>query len=247
MKRAPRYKKKRMLKRRFRKPGVRRPMRNRYGGIKMYKETAAGIPINMPAGGGVGATLAVKLQANFADITNAVPDGAIVGTRDSFRSLYSRYCIVGVKYKFVPTFTSADASGNRPADRVVYAVNRDPNGVVNDELDVLRQNDAKFTNTNRGFTIYVKHPEPILYSSAGTAGIQADAPPIVPGALNQVAATQGNLRKWTWLPTRINPDLQQHPEHVGADIFITGINPAAGAYQAYTMFKTIYVAFKEQD
>lgn len=214
----------------------------KYSGIKYYKETASGVAINMAGGG---ANLNIKLAASFLDITNNVPDGATVGTRDSYKSLYSRYAIVGVKFKFVPTFNSTQ-SGGRAADRVVYAISRDPNGVINDELDILRQDDAKFTNTTKGFSIYVRNPEPILYSSAGVSNLPANAPPIIPGALNQVAASP-SVRKWTWLPTRLDDVRQQHPQHVGADVFITSTNAGGDPYQAYTMFKTVYYAFKEQD
>lgn len=238
----PRYKKKQAIRRRrmMRKGGK----QMKYAGIKYYKETSVGIPINMPAAaGGVPATLAVKLDCSYLSINNQVPDGAAVGTRDSFTSLFSRYAIVGVKYKFIPTATVAGQGGN-PADRVVYAINRDPNGVVNDEMDVVRQNDSKFTNTTRGFSIYVKNPEPILYSTAGASNqIPANAP--APAQANQVAATPA-VRKWTWLPTRLGQS-QVHPPHVGADLFIQGINAAAAAYQAYTVFRTVYIAFKEQD
>lgn len=209
--------------------------------MKLFKETIPALTVSLPAGAG-GAKL--KLTTNLQDITNAVPPGATVGTLDSFKSLYSRYCIVGVKYRFIPTFTSSDSTTN-PAARVVYAISRDPNGVVNSELDVIRQNDCKFTDTTKGFSLYIKNPEPVLYSTAGAAAVLPNN--VVPGIANQVSASPATS-KWTWLPTRIDvANGGIHPDHVGADMYITPNTALAGSTQVYTVFKTIYVAFKEQD
>jgi len=222
-----------------RRMAARRP--GKYSGMKLYKETCPALLVSLPAGG-AGAKL--KLTTNIQDITNSVPPGATVGTLDSFKSLYSRYCIVGVKYRFIPTFTSSDSTTN-PAARVVYAISRDPNGVVVSELDVIRQNDCKFTDTTKGFSLYIKNPEPVLYS---TAGVSNQLPNLVtPGIANQVSASP-STKKWTWLPTRIDIDNGGiHPDHVGADMFITPNTLLANSTQVYTVFKTVYVAFKEQD
>jgi len=243
--RIPRYRKKQAIRRRKGVMMKKGGKKFKYGGIKYYKETAKPIAINMPAAvGGVPATLAQKLYANFSEISNDVPDGATVGTRDSFTSLYSRYAIVGVRFKFIPAATQSN-QGFNPADRVSYAISRDPNGIVNDEMDVVRQNDSKFTNTTKGFSIYVKNPEPILYQTAGLSNVPATTG-VPPVQTNQVAASISQ-RKWNWLPTRLGLDRQVHPDHVGADMFIQSLNANGPAYQAYTMFKTIYFAFKEQD
>lgn len=227
-----------------RRPNGRRMARSRpgkYSGMKLYKETCAAVVLSLPAGAG---GQPIKLTSNIQDITNAVPPGASVGTLDSFKSLYSRYCIVGVKYRFIPTFTSSDSTTN-PAARVVYAISRDPNGVLNTELDIVRQNDCKFTDTTKGFSLYIKNPEPVLYSTAGASDQLPNT--VVPGIANQVSASP-STSKWTWLPTRIDvANGGIHPDHVGADMFITP-NTALGAItQVYTVFKTLYVAFKEQD
>jgi len=220
----------------------RRPRSNKYAGMKLYKETIQATPIVLDAGA-VGN--AFKFQAKFTDITNSVPPGATVGTRDSFRSLYSRYCIVGVKYRFIPLFTSSDSLTN-PAARVVHAISRDPNGVSLTELDIVRQNDCKFTDTTKGFSVYVKNPEPILYSTAGsTAGTLPNQ--VIPAIGNQVSASP-STRKWTWLPTRIDTtNGGVHPSHVGLDMYITPNTALPNETTVYNVFSTIYVAFKEQD
>lgn len=209
--------------------------------MKLFKETVLPIAVSLPAGTG---GLSLKLKANLQDITNAVPPGATVGTLDSFKSLYSRYAILGVKYRFIPLFTSSD-SGTNPAARVVYAISRDPNGAPADELDVVRQNDCKFTDTTKGFSIYVKNPEPVLYSTAGAAAVLPNQ--VTPGIANQVTASP-STGKWTWLPTRIDTaNGGIHPDHVGVDLMITPNTSLGASTQVYNIYKTIYVAFKEQD
>lgn len=220
---------------------VRRSKGGKYSGMKLYKETSQAADIVIPSAGNVSL---LKLSANFMDVTNAIPPLATVGTRDSFRSLYSRYCIMGIKYRFIPMFTSSD-SGTNPAARVAYAISRDPNGLVTSELDVLRQNDAKFTDTTKGFTIYIKNPEPVLYSTAGLANQPTNF--VVPSIANQVAASD-STSKWKWLPTRLNTQAGAvHPDHVGADMVITANTALANDTKVYTVYKTVYLAFKEQD
>lgn len=228
--------------------GRRKP--NSYNAMKWFKESKKGVDIQMPLDpvtGRVG-NLRIKLAANFEDISDTAVIGAI-GTKSAMRVLFGRYCITGVKFTFIPRFTSTDSTG-RAADRVVYAINRDPTSAIGDEESVLRQNDAKFTNTSRKFTIYVKHPEPVVFSTSATANRRPDQAP-VPQNVNQVVASP-STKRWTWLPTRIieadpeNP--LQHPDHVGADVHITCNNTALEVpYTVYTMYKTVYFAFKEQD
>lgn len=219
---------------------------NGYNAMKLFKESKKGVDILMP---GAGQNLAIKLTANLEDISDAAAYGA-VGTKSAMKALFGRYCITGVKFTFIPKYTSTDSTG-RAADRVLYAINRDPqSGQVGNEEAVLRQNDCKFTNTSRKFTIYVKHPEPCIYSTAADAGrTPAQAP--VPLNTNQVVAAPAT-RRWTWLPTKVRPNeleqVPQAPDHVGADVHITCNNPAVqDPYSVYTMFKTVYFAFKEQD
>lgn len=228
--------------------GRRKP--NSYNAMKWFKETKKGVDIQMPIDpvtARVG-NLRIKLAANFEDISDTAVLGG-VGTKAAMRVLFGRYCITGVKYTFIPKYTSTDSTG-RAADRVIYAINRDPTSQVGDEETILRQNDAKFTNTSRKFTIYVKHPEPVIFSTSSVANRRPDQPP-VPIAQNQVVASP-STKRWTWLPTRVieeDPAVPlQHPDHVGADVHITCNNPNLDQpYSVYTMFKTVYFAFKEQD
>lgn len=231
-----------MRRRQIRKP-------NSYNAMKWFKETKKGVDITMPgAAAPVGPNLRIKLAANFEDISDTAVIGG-VGTKAAMRALFGRYCITGVKYVFIPRFTSSDTTG-RASDRVVYAINRDPTSAIGDEESILRQNDAKFTNTSRKFSVYVKHPEPVVFSTSATANRRPDQAP-VPQNTNQVVASP-STRRWTWLPTRIieedpaNP--LQHPDHVGLDVHITCNNPLVqDPYTVYTMYKTVYFAFKEQD
>lgn len=224
---------------------------SKYGGVKLYKETAVGKPILMPGGGN---NLRAKLTANLLDITDEAPQGATASTLRSYVSLYERYAIVGVKFRFIPTTTSTD-SGTRAADRVCYAVNRGIVGEAIDENSLVRQNDCKFTNTTKEFTIYVKNPKPVLLEQISPAGGQ-QAGFVTPVAGNGVNANlQAPTRKGlTWLSTRMaiagapGALVSAQPDHVGADLHITCLNPAAAEpYQVYTMYKTVYYAFKEQD
>lgn len=239
------------MRRRGRKLNMRgRRKPNSYNAMKWFKETKKGVDIEMPVNpvtGTVG-NLRLKLAANFEDISDTAVLGGI-GTKAAMRVLFGRYCITGVKYTFIPKYVSSDSTG-RASDRVVYAINRDPTSSIGDEETVLRQNDAKFTNTSRKFSVYVKHPEPVIFSTSATANRRPDQAPI-PIAQNQVVASP-STKKWTWLPTRVIEDDPanplQHPDHVGLDVHITCQNTAEVApYVVYTMFKTVYFAFKEQD
>ena len=198
--RKPAYKKKQM-RRRGRKLNMRgRRKPNSYNAMKWFKETKKGVDIEMPLNpvtGTVG-NLRLKLAANFEDISDTAVLGGI-GTKAAMRVLFGRYCITGVKYTFIPKYVSSDSTG-RASDRVVYAINRDPTSSIGDEETVLRQNDAKFTNTSRKFSVYVKHPEPVIFSTSATANRRPDQAPI-PIAQNQVVAST-STKKWTWLPTR---------------------------------------------
>lgn len=228
--------------------GRRRP--NGYNAMKFFKETAKGKDITMPVdpAGGI-ANLGIKLTASLEDISNTAAFQT-VPTKSAIKTLFGRYCITGVKYTFIPRYTSSDTTG-RASDRVLYAINRDPQSPApGSEEAVLRQNDCKFTNTSRKFTIYVKHPEPCVYSTASTADRTPQQGP-VPANTNQVVASP-STRKWTWLPTKvIGNELEQvpqAPDHVGADVFITCNNKTlTDPYVVYTMYKTVYFAFKEQD
>lgn len=228
--------------------GRRKP--NSYNAIKWFKETKKGVDISMPIDpttNRVG-NLRLKLSASLEDISDAAAFQT-VPTKSAFKALFGRYCITGVKFTFIPRYVSSDST-TRASDRVIYAINRDPTSAVGNEEQILRQNDAKFTNTSRKFTIYVKHPEPILFSTAADANRTPQQGP-VPANTNQVAASP-SVRKWTWLPTRVIPNeleqVPQAPDHVGADVHITCNNTTlTESYVVYTMFKTVYFAFKEQD
>jgi len=231
--------------------GRSRRLRPVYSGMKFFKETCPGQKIVMPGGGN---NLRIKLAANLEDITNTAAYNA-VGTRTALKTIFGRYCITGVKFTFIPYYTQSIAGAGQVANRVVYAINRDPTDVAQSEDDIVRQDDAKFTNTTRKFSIYVKHPKPVLYSTAGISNVSPNQAPEPAGGAapnsNQVAVTLG-ANKWTWLPTRylVDPEAgtKQNPDHVGADVHITNQNPGiAEEYPIYTMFKTIYFAFKEQD
>lgn len=240
-----------MMKRR---PGRRMPRRsNKYSGVKLYKETKEGQAIYMPGGG---QPLRAKLTANLTDITNTIPNGASVSTFAAYKSLYERYAIIGVKFRFIPTKTSSDST-TLSADRVVYAPNRGTLTRVGTEDDIIRQDDCKFTNTNREFSIYVKYPKPILFETVGTANmLQADIPAPVAGAGAQANIQAPSRKGLTWLSTRMNsfPDASGNlvspaqPDHAAADLVITSNNPGVSeAYQVYTVFKTVYFAFTNQD
>lgn len=225
--------------------------RSKYDGAKLYKETHAGVPVMV---GGTGVINGFKFSANFLDITNTIPTSATASTINAYRSLYERYAIIGVKFRFIPNLTVSSSTG-QAADRVVYAINRSTQGTVTSELDLIRQPDCKFTNTNKEFSVYVKYPKPVLLEQIGTGGmLQHDIPGTTPGAgpgANVQFASQKGL---TWLSIRmgINVDASgnltgAHPDHMGLDLFITSNNPTVPEYQAYTMYKTIYFAFKEQE
>lgn len=205
-----------------------------------------------------------KFAAAFSDINQT---GAWNGVSPfaALRALYGRYCITGVKWTFIPVSTQATA-GAFKADRVCYAINRDPQDRLVNENDIIRQDDVKFTNTTRKFSVFVKHPKPMIAATAnwnipvgaptGLLPTQYEDPVGASSALpNQVMISLGD-NKWIWLPTRVDdynksPSFvgsDQYPDHVGLDVVITGNNPGATeAYDVYNVYQTLYIALKEQD
>jgi len=230
---------------------------SKYGGVRYIKETIKLDDLLMPANGN---DFAGKYSCSFNDISS-LPSYLLINPRSAIQALYSRYCITGVKYTFIPQWTSSQVgAGASKANTVLYAINRDPQDPINGERDLIRQNDVKFTNTNRKFTVYIKHPTPALAQTAisltqnPSAGLDASNYPQPTGGTpgsNQVAVSyQG--RKWTWLPTRVNiaqdGDSPQWPEHFGLDVYVKSNNPdTQEAYSVYNVYQTIYLALKEQD
>lgn len=225
----------------------------KYAGVKLYKETCNAQTITMP---GNGNNLRAKLHCSLTDITNTIPNGATVSTFAAYRSLYERYAIIGVKYRFIPTRTSSDST-TLAADRVVYAHNRGTLSTVAGEDDLIRQDDCKFTNTNREFSIYVKYPKPVQLVQVGVAGMnQANIPGQQAGAGQQANMQAPSQKGLTWFSTRVNTFddgsgnlvSAAHPDFAAADLHITCLNLAqADPYTVYTMFKTVYYAFTNQD
>lgn len=265
--RQPRYKKKQVIRRRRMMKGRRRGgNRSRYHGIKYIKETInKGVVTMAVASGGVNPPTLEKLSCNLADISQTA-SWATVSPFSALCALYGRYCITGVKWTFIPLSTSSVA-GQKNVDRVCYAPNKDPQDTLTGEQDIIRQDDCKFTNTARKFSVYIKHPTPILSQTAQQMtdkglGPQQYATPLGGAtAPNQVAVSY-NASKWTWLPTRVvlqsdgmtGTDLgavlsAQYPDHVGLDLVISSQQNAlvTTAYDVYTVYQTLYVAFKEQD
>lgn len=219
----------------------------------------------MPAG--ASPSVVRKFAASFLDI-NATASWNQVSPASAIPALFGRYCITGVKWTFVPVSTAA-YTGGRLADRVCYAINRDPQDTLVNENDIIRQDDVKFTNATRKFSVYVKHPKPMLAATAeylvpqgaprGMLPTQYSTP--VGGAgsaqnpATQVAWTTGD-NKWIWLPTRVaeyidasgNTITNQYPDHVGLDVVITANTAQVeGAYPLYNVYQTLYLALKEQD
>lgn len=272
--RLPRYKKKQMRRRgagRRRLGGLRR---SKYHGIKFMKETILKETLTMPSqpqpGGFPAGLLVRKFTCNLSQIS---PKAAYltVSPNTAIPALFGRYCITGVKWTFIPLNTQTD-SGTRPADRVCYAINRDPQDLLTGEDDIIRQDDCKFTNSTRKFSVFVKHPKPILASTANQMAPRGmdytgyAAPNIGPpyGTANQVAFTTGD-NKWIWLPTRtgrltagtdasgnevkFDPGYtsDQLPDHVGLDFVATANAVPTADYNMYNVYQTLYLALKEQD
>lgn len=221
---------------------------NRYGGVKLYKETKQDEPFILNQSVNI-----EKFTASLSDIDDShMPPGSTCTPFAAYRSLYGRYCIVGMKLKFVPRYTVA-AQGGTAAYRVAYAVNKDPNFMPSQEIDILRQVDCKMTNTNRGFTVYVKHPVPVMYITADDSGTHNIAQAVAPGQVRQASLYND---KWNWLPTRVenqsgNPsqfESARLPAHVGVDVCITNPTWASGDEDVtvYDVFKTVYYAFKHE-
>lgn len=235
---------------------------NRYGGIRYIKETIKLDDLTMPANGN---DFAGKFTCDFGDISQ-LQSYLTVSPRTAIQALYARYCITGVKYTFIPQWTTSGV-GSLKANTVLYAINRDPQDTTSSERDLIRQNDCKFTNTNRKFTVYIKHPTPALASTSvhinqnPSAGYDSSQYPTPVGGAggggsnpNQVAASlQG--RKWIWLPTRVEQynsqggaTSDQWPDHFGLDVYVKSNNPdTQTAYSVYSVYQTIYLALKEQD
>lgn len=227
----------------------------RYHGMKFMKETI--LKEQVTIGTGAFPVYVKKFACNFMNISqNASYIGVSANT--AIPALFGRYCITGCKWTFIPYNTQA-TTGGIGADRVCYAINRDPQDVLTGETDIIRQDDCKFTNSTRKFSVYVKHPKPILAATAnqlannrGLDNTQYADPQVGPPDQNQVAFTTGD-NKWVWLPTRVarNSNVDpptQYPDHVGLDVVITSSRPVVDtSYNLYNVYQTLYLALKEQD
>lgn len=211
-----------------------------------------------------------KFVCDFSEISTNAAYGT-VSANTAIPALFGRYCITGVKWTFIPLNTQS-SSGTRPADRVCYAINRDPQDSLTGENDIIRQDDCKFTNSTRKFSVYVKHPKPILAVTAnritgedgiapsGNTASQYAQPAGGAAYPNQVAFSLGD-NKWIWLPTRVKRtvpteisasfdpgyETNQYPDHVGLDFVATANATVTDAYDMYNVYQTIYLALKEQD
>lgn len=224
---------------------------------------------------GTGGRYVRKFACNLSEISTN-PAYGTVSANSAIPALFGRYCITGVKWTFIPLNTQS-SSGTRPADRVCYAINRDPQDVLTGESDIIRQDDCKFTNSTRKFSVYVKHPKPILAVTANQTSSESDGlPPSGNGPTdyntptggaggvqypNQVAFTLAD-NKWIWLPTRVarhatsnelgapfDPGYEtaQYPDHVGIDFVATANQTVDASYNMYNVYQTMYFALKEQD
>lgn len=251
--RAPRYKRKQVIRRR--RQMMNKKKISKYAGIRYIKETMKLDDLDQSNDAVIG--VAQKYHCSFTDISNTA-SYAGVGPRNALKALYARYAITGVKYTFIPKYDQSSVGGAK-ASTVLYAINRDPQDTTIEEEDLIRQNDCKFTNSNRKFTVYIKNPTPALAMTAQTQlqGVgylstqYAEPVGLANANRNQVAVSfQGN--KWTWLPTRVDVvagEGTQHPDHYGLDVFLPP-NPSLPAdtrTPLYSVYQTIYMALKEQD
>lgn len=225
---------------------------SKYAGVRYIKETIKLPDIRQDDSG---LDYDLKMKCNFADISN-LPSYGGVGPKGAIKALYARYCITGVKWTFIPVYNQSSVGGAR-ASTVLYAINRDPQDSQSGEEDLIRQNDCKFTNSNRKFSVYVKHPTPAIAATAqqnpygaGYTNTQYKNPLGGAANPNQVAfAINGN--KWIWLPTRVDTldeQKQQCPDHYGLDLVLKS-NPTMPheGVVIYNVYQTIYLALKEQD
>lgn len=225
---------------------------NKYGGIRYIKET-----IRLPDLDQTDSALDkdIKYKCNFADISNLGSYGG-VGPKGAIKALYARYCITGVKWTFIPKYDQASIGGAR-ASTVLYAINRDPQDTTSGEEDLIRQNDCKFTNSSRKFSVYVKHPAPSIAvtSQQNPYGVgytsNQYAQPLGGANLPNQVAVGINGNKWIWLPTRVptlDEQKDQCPDHYGLDLSLAANSslPHEGV-PLYAVYQTMYLALKEQD
>jgi hypothetical protein len=248
----PRYRKKQFRRRGGRRGG---PLRRQvYHGMKFMKETILKTTIQIPQSAGP-SVVARKFAANFNDISPNI-SYLNVPAQTAIPALFGRYCITGVKWTFIPAYTQSSTS-SAPTSRVCYAINRDPQDVLTSEADIIRQDDCKFTNSTRKFSVYVKNPKPAIAATAqqmtasGQGPQQYSAPSVGIPDGNQVAFTVSD-NKWIWLPTRVMklgdpPTSNQYPDHLGLDFVMTTNAATDRPVDAYYVYQTLYLALKEQD
>lgn len=230
---------------------------SKYHGLKFMKETILKESVKINPGF---TTYVRKFACNFSDISQTA-NYLNVAPATAIPALFGRYCVTGVKWTFIPLYTQT-TQGGVGAARVCYAINRDPQDELTGESDIIRQDDCKFTNTTRKFSVYVKHPKPSIAATAqqmNNAGLLPSQYNVPAGGAvqrpNQVAFTTGD-NKWIWLPTRVrqyddpsgNPISDQYPDHLGLDVVLTSPTViGAEAVTYYNVYQTIYIALKEQD
>lgn len=157
-----------------------------------------------------------------------------VGNLTALRSLYEEYRIDAIKFTFIPLFTqSVNIATGNAAGQVSYAINRSPSAPAPSAFtDILRQNDCKVFNTNRGFAVTVRKP---MWASYQTNGIAAGA--TAPGMFSGVASH-------AWCSCRDFAATQSQPNWYGVDL---GIENAPATTPLYRLMTTYYVSFRSQN
>jgi hypothetical protein len=158
-----------------------------------------------------------------------------VGNLTALRSLYEEYRIDAIKFTFIPLFSqSVNLAGGNAAGQVTYAINRSPDAALPTRFtDILRQNDCKVFNTNRGFAVTIRKP---MWSV--TDPLTED---VTPSFLIQNFATEP---KHAWCSTRDFASLVSQPTWYGMDF---AIENAAATTPIYRLMKTFYISFRSQN
>lgn len=196
-----------------------------------WKTTSDSGTITTSAGGLVN----TAFGGSIMEVDNNTSTFGGVGNLTALRSLYEEYRIDAIKFTFIPLFSqSVNLAGGNAAGQVTYAINRSPDAALPTRFtDILRQNDCKVFNTNRGFAVTIRKP---MWSV--TDPLTED---VTPSFLIQNFATEP---KHAWCSTRDFASLVSQPTWYGMDF---AIENAAATTPIYRLMKTFYISFRSQN
>lgn len=160
---------------------------------------------------------------NLALIPNNLPNLA------ALEDVLEQYAITGIKYFFVPKFTTSyfDADEGIQMPQIFVAENKFNSGAPATEGELLQEDNCRILNANRRWASWVSKPKPYI-AQVDLSG-------------NKIQS-QGASKALTWLP---NTGLSRSIKHLGLRCWVQGNNTASN-FSMGIVYAKVYYVLKEQ-